>query len=77
MPTPVSKTDVAMAASGKDAQKKAARAKFEGAWAVIRDELLAHMRAENMPPDAQEWYRRVRTRFVLACKERGRLMVGG
>ncbi|KAF9076896.1 farnesyl-diphosphate synthase [Rhodocollybia butyracea] len=36
--------------------KAARRAKFEGAWNVIRDELLAHFKSCGMPQEAQEWY---------------------
>ncbi|KZP19029.1 terpenoid synthase [Athelia psychrophila] len=38
--------------------KKLARQKFEGAWEVIRDELIAHFEAQGMPVDAKEWYKR-------------------
>lgn len=41
--------------------KKLARQKFEGAWEVIRDELIAHFEAQGMPVDAKEWYKRVST----------------
>jgi farnesyl diphosphate synthase len=43
--------------SGTDA-KKAARAKFEAAWARIRSELLANFASESMPDDAQAWFKR-------------------
>lgn len=36
------------------------RQKFEHAFEVIRDELLAHFASNGMPKDAQEWYRKVR-----------------
>ncbi|KAJ6543980.1 farnesyl-diphosphate synthase [Mycena capillaripes] len=32
------------------------RAKFNAAWARIREELVANVAAEGMPPDAVEWY---------------------
>lgn len=35
------------------------RQKFEHAFEVIRDELLAHFASNGMPKDAQEWYRKV------------------
>ncbi|EEB91110.1 hypothetical protein MPER_10587 [Moniliophthora perniciosa FA553] len=38
--------------------KAARRAKFEGAWNVIREELLTHFKGEGMPQDAVEWYSR-------------------
>lgn len=41
--------------------KQLARQKFEGAWEVIRDELIAHFEAQGMPVDAREWYKRVST----------------
>ncbi|KAK7682293.1 hypothetical protein QCA50_014496 [Cerrena zonata] len=34
------------------------RQKFEHAFEVIRDELLAHFASNGMPKDAQEWYRK-------------------
>ncbi|KAJ4473801.1 farnesyl-diphosphate synthase [Lentinula aciculospora] len=36
--------------------KAARRAKFEGVWSVIHDELLSHFKACGMPTDAQDWY---------------------
>ncbi|KAH7867768.1 farnesyl pyrophosphate synthetase [Lentinula edodes] len=36
--------------------KSTRRAKFEGVWNVIHDELLAHLKACGMPAEAQEWY---------------------
>lgn len=41
-------------------QKKAARARFEGVYDVLRDELIAHFQRENLPVEAQEWFRKVR-----------------
>ncbi|KAJ3829482.1 isoprenoid synthase domain-containing protein [Lentinula raphanica] len=38
--------------------KAARRAKFEGAWNGIRDELLDHFKSCGMPQEAQEWYAR-------------------
>ena len=40
----------------KSAEK---RARFVVAFDSIRDELLAHFAGENMPKEAQEWYKRV------------------
>jgi farnesyl diphosphate synthase len=37
--------------------KAAKRAKFEEAYAAIREELLAHFSGEGMPDTAAEWYR--------------------
>ncbi|KAF7977280.1 hypothetical protein HWV62_604 [Athelia sp. TMB] len=47
-----------MASKSSSETKKLARQKFEGAWVVIRDELIAHFKAQNMPEDATEWYKR-------------------
>lgn len=41
--------------------KAARRAKFEGVYAVIRDELIEHFAGEGMPEEAVEWYRKVST----------------
>lgn len=40
-------------------KKAASRKKFQGAWEVIRTELLAHFEAEGMPKEVTEWYKRV------------------
>jgi hypothetical protein len=40
-------------------KKLARRTKFEGAWGVIRDELLEHFGKEGMPKEATEWYQKV------------------
>jgi farnesyl diphosphate synthase len=37
--------------------KAARRAKFEDAFNVIRDELIAHAKTEGLPAEAIEWYR--------------------
>ncbi|KAK0236504.1 hypothetical protein EDD85DRAFT_954378 [Armillaria nabsnona] len=38
---------------------KAARwARFEGAWKVIKEELLDYITGKGMPKDAIEWYER-------------------
>lgn len=42
------------------------RARFMEAFDAIRDELLAHFAHENMPEDAQAWYKRVRLRVSPA-----------
>ena len=39
--------------------KAARKAKFEGVYAVIRDELIEHFAGEGMPEEAVEWYRNV------------------
>ena len=41
------------------------RQKFLDVYPEIRDELLAHFAGENMPKDAQEWYKRVRRMLKL------------
>lgn len=48
-----------MASKASSEAKQLARQKFEGAWVVIRDELIAHFKSQNMPEDATEWYKRV------------------
>lgn len=45
--------------------KAARRAKFEGAWKVIKKELLDHFNGEGMPKDAAEWFERVQNPFTL------------
>ncbi len=35
------------------------RQRFEGAWKVIRDELVEHLASEGMPSDAIEWFGKV------------------
>lgn len=47
-----------MASQASSEAKQLARQKFEGAWEVIRDELIAHFEAQGMPVDAKEWYKR-------------------
>ncbi|KAJ2912240.1 hypothetical protein MD484_g8172, partial [Candolleomyces efflorescens] len=37
--------------------KAARRAKFEEAWAKIRDELVEHIEGEGFPPEAVKWYK--------------------
>jgi hypothetical protein len=41
--------------------KAAARKRFEAVYSVVRDDLLADFRKCNMPEEAIEYYRRVRT----------------
>ena len=38
------------------------RQRFIDVFASIRDEVLEYMASENMPNDAQEWYRKVSQR---------------
>jgi len=38
--------------------KQQRRRKFEAVFERLRDELVEHMKTENMPPEAVEWYRR-------------------
>lgn len=47
--------------------KSTRRAKFEGVWNVIHDELLAHLKACGMPAEAQEWYSEVGLRKTILC----------
>ncbi len=39
--------------------KAARRVRFEGAWKVIKQELLDYITGKGMPKDAIEWYERV------------------
>ena len=39
--------------------KKQRRQKFEGVFAKLRDDLVDHLKGENMPTEAVEWYHRV------------------
>ncbi len=39
------------------------RAKFEGVYPVLREELLAYLKQEGMPQDAVAWFQRVRPSF--------------
>jgi hypothetical protein len=51
-------------------KKAAARKRFEAVYTVVRDDLLADFRKHNMPEEAIEYYRRVRTptaRVPLIC----------
>lgn len=41
------------------ASKMDKRQRFIDVFASIRDEVLEHLAHENMPNDAQEWYRKV------------------
>jgi hypothetical protein len=42
-------------------KKAAARQRFEAVYTVVRDDLLADFRKHNMPEEAIDYYRRVRT----------------
>src|SRR5882762_1049896 len=46
------------------AKKLLARKRFDDVFAIIRSELLTHFHNQGMPPEATEWYRRVR---LLSC----------
>lgn len=46
-------------------KKAAARKRFEDVYTVVRDDLLADFRKHNMPEEAIDYYRRVRT--PIAC----------
>jgi len=41
------------------------RAKFEGAFVKIRDELIEHFAGEGMPDEAVEWYRNVSSIYQI------------
>ena len=55
-----------LAANTKKDAQAATRKRFEGAFATIRSELLEHFSGHGMPPDAIDWYSRVRN-FLMAC----------
>ena len=55
-----------LAAKAKKDTQAATRKRFEGAFATIRSELLEHFSGHGMPPDAIDWYSRVRE-FIMAC----------
>jgi hypothetical protein len=42
-------------------KKAAARKRFEAVYTIVRDDLLADFRKHNMPEEAIDYYRRVRT----------------
>jgi hypothetical protein len=42
-------------------KKAAARKRFEAVYTVVRDDLLADFRKQNMPEGVIDYYRRVRT----------------
>lgn len=42
-------------------KKAAARKRFEDVYTIVRDDLLADFRKHNMPEEAIDYYRRVRT----------------
>lgn len=46
-------------------QKAARRAKFEGVFEKIRDELIEHIKGEGMPEEAVEWYKNVRFSHIF------------
>ena len=52
-------------AAAKD-KKAAARKRFEGVYAVVRDDLLEDFRKHNMPEEAIEYYQRVRPSNVFS-----------
>ncbi len=61
-PTPIVDplSAVPPATAAKD-KKAAARKRFETVYTVVRDDLLADFRKHNMPEEAIDYYRRVRT----------------
>jgi farnesyl diphosphate synthase len=61
-PTPVvAPLPAAPSATVVKDKKAAARKRFEAVYTVVRDDLLADFRKHNMPEEAIEYYRRVRT----------------
>ncbi|WVQ74823.1 hypothetical protein IAR50_004430 [Cryptococcus sp. DSM 104548] len=51
--------DAAAPAAAAADVKAARRARFEGVFDQIAEELLAYLKGENMPKDAVEWYKKV------------------
>ena len=47
--------------------KKQRRQKFEDVFAKLRDDLVDHLKGENMPAEAVEWYRRVSLHPLFRC----------
>jgi farnesyl diphosphate synthase len=45
------------------ADKAQRKARFEGVFDVIADELISYLKGENMPQDAVEWYKKVSDDF--------------
>lgn len=39
-------------------QKLATRKRFEAVWPLLVEELIEYLKSEDMPSEAQEWYRR-------------------
>jgi len=61
-PTPIATLLPAVTPTTAPKDKKAAaRKRFEAVYTVVRDELLADFRKHNMPEEAIDYYRRVRT----------------
>jgi hypothetical protein len=61
-PTPIAAPLPAVPPSTVPKDKKAvARKRFEAVYTVVRDDLLADFRKHNMPEEAIDYYRRVRT----------------
>ena len=61
-PTPiVAPLPAAPPTSAPKDKKAAARKRFEAVYTIVRDDLLADFRKHNMPEEAIEYYRRVRT----------------
>jgi hypothetical protein len=61
-PTPIAAPLPAVPPTTAPKDKKAvARKRFEAVYTVIRDDLLADFRKHNMPEEAIDYYRRVRT----------------
>ena len=50
--------------------KAAKRAKFEGAWNRIREELVAYVAGEGMPKEAVEWFTKVRLYWIRDSRRR-------
>ena len=50
--------------------KQDRRQRFIDVFPGIRDELIEYLANENMPNDAQEWYRNVRLHAILPYGQR-------
>lgn len=57
------------------ADKAARRARFEGVYAKVADELAGELRKANIPEEAIDWYRRVS--LVFEKKRRALVEIDG